>query len=117
MLYTSDAVFMGRQTADVSISDNAPNSPQTVSLTGVGVLPAVTFSATTLTFPTQVVYTTSKSKTVKVTNSGLGVLKISKVTVTGPFSQTNNCGSTVNAGSSCTLTFSLRPTSIGAWSG
>lgn len=107
----------GTRTAAVSVTDNAPGSPQKVSLTGVGVVPAVTLSTTSLTFLTQVVYTASKAKTVKLTNSGLGVLKITRVAVTGPFAQTNNCGSTVNSGSSCTLTVTFKPTTIGALSG
>jgi hypothetical protein len=107
----------GTRSAAVSITDNAPKSPQKISLTGVGVLPAVTFSPTSLVFPTQVVYTASKTKTVKLTNSGLGVLKITKIAATGPFSQTNNCGSTVKPAGSCALTVAFKPTAIGALSG
>lgn len=107
----------GTRTATVTITDNASGSPQGVSLTGVGVVPSVTLSPTSLTFPTQVIFSTSTAKTVKLTNSGQGVLHISSVVVTGPFSQTNNCGSTVNPTDSCTLTVKFSPTSIGALSG
>jgi hypothetical protein len=107
----------GTRTAAVSITDNAPGSPQKISLTGVGVLPAVAFSPASLTFPAQVIYTTSAAKTVKLTNSGRGLLVIGKIVVTGPFAQTNNCGSTVNSGSSCTLTVTFKPTAIGALAG
>jgi hypothetical protein len=104
----------GTQTAAVSIRDNAPNTPQKVPLTGVGVLPAVTLSPTSLAFPTQVVFTTSKAKTVTLTNTGLGILNVSNIAVTGPFTQTNTCGSTVNAGASCAFTVTFAPTTIGA---
>jgi len=77
----------GTRTAAVSITDNAPGSPQSVSLTGVGVLPAVTFSPSSLTFPTQVVFTTSKAKTVTLTNAGLGILTIKSIAASGPFAQ------------------------------
>lgn len=107
----------GTRTAAVTISDNAPNSPQTITLTGTGVLPAVTLSPTSLTFPTQVVFTTSKALTVKLTNSGLGVLKITKGTTTGPFADTSNCGAAVNPGASCTLTVTFKPTAIGTLAG
>jgi trimeric autotransporter adhesin len=107
----------GTRTAAVSIADSAPKSPQTVPLSGVGVLPAVTFSPTSLTFPSQIVFTTSAAKTVTLTNSGLGVLKISSVAVAGPFAQTNNCGATVNPAASCTLTVTFKPTTGGALSG
>jgi Bacterial Ig-like domain (group 3)/FG-GAP-like repeat/Abnormal spindle-like microcephaly-assoc'd, ASPM-SPD-2-Hydin len=107
----------GTRTATLSILDNAPQSPQTVGLTGVGVLPAVTFAPTSLAFPTQIVFTTSAAKTVTLTNSGVGVLKITSVAVTGQFAQTNNCGSTVDPSSSCTLTVTFKPTSTGALAG
>jgi hypothetical protein len=108
---------VGARTAALSITDNAPNSPQTVSLTGVGVLPAVALSPTTLTFPTQVVFTSSKAQIVTLSNTGLGILSITKIAITGPFTQTNNCGSIVNSGSSCTLTVTFKPTKVGSITG
>ena len=45
----------GNMTGSITFTDNAPGSPQTVSLSGVGVVPTVTLSPTSLTFPTQVV--------------------------------------------------------------
>jgi phosphatidylethanolamine-binding protein (PEBP) family uncharacterized protein len=107
----------GTRSAAVTITDNAQNSPQAVSLTGVGVQGAVTLSPTSLTFPTQVIFTTSTAQTVTLTNSGLGVLKITKGTITGPFSYSSNCGTSVNPGNSCTLTVVFKPTTIGALTG
>ena len=49
----------GTRTGTVSVTDNAPDSPQTVSLTGTGIAPIVTFSPTSLTFATQLVCSTS----------------------------------------------------------
>jgi uncharacterized repeat protein (TIGR03803 family) len=107
----------GNRTAAVGIADNAPNSPQQVSLTGMGVLPAAMLSLTSLTFPTQAVFTTSKAKTLKLTNRGLGILTINKVTVAGPFSQTNNCGSSVNPGVSCAFSLNFNPITVGPLTG
>jgi hypothetical protein len=107
----------GTRTAALSISDSAPNSPQTVSLTGVGVLPAVTLAPTSLTFPTQIVFTRGKAQTITITNTGFGILSITKIAATGAFAQTNNCGSTVNAGSSCTLNVTFKPTKSGSITG
>jgi hypothetical protein len=89
----------GTRNAAVSVADNAPASPQTVPLTGVGTPPAVTFSPTSLTFPYQVIFTTSPPQPVTLNNSGLGILLISKIAVAGPFKQTNNLpnGKTCNA--------------------
>ena len=99
----------GTRNAAVTITDNAPGSPQSVPLTGVGVLPAVTFSPTSLTFPTQLVFTTSKAQPVQLTNNGLGILLISKIAVSGPFSQTNNCPSSLNPGANCTISVRFHP--------
>jgi hypothetical protein len=106
---------VGSRSAALALSDNAPSKLQKIPLTGVGVLPAVTFTPANLTFPTQIIFTTSKAKTVTLTNSGLGVLSISKITVTGPFSQTNNCGSTVNPAVSCTINVTFKPTTRGVF--
>lgn len=108
---------LGARTAALTITDNAPNSPQTVPLTGVGVQPAVTLSPASLSFPTQIVFTNSKTQTVTLSNTGLGTLSITNIAITGPFTQTNTCGSTVNAGRSCTLTVTFRPTTAGSITG
>jgi hypothetical protein len=107
----------GARSAAISVSDNAPNSPQSVSLAGTGVLPAVAFSPTSLTFPTQLVGTTSKAQTVTLSNTGLGILKITKGAIKGPFGETTNCGATVNPGNSCTISVTFKPTTIGTVSG
>ena len=105
----------GTRNAAVSVTDNAPGSPQSVSLTGVGVVPAVTFSPTNLTFPTQLVFTTSPAQQVTLTNSGAGVLKISHIGVPSPFHQTNNCPSSLGPGANCTITIKFRPTTKGVF--
>jgi hypothetical protein len=107
----------GTRNAAVSITDNAPNSPQALPLTGVGVLPAVTFSPASLTFPVQLVFSTSPAQSVTLTNTGLGVLLIGKFSVTGPFQQTNNCPSNVGPGANCTIKVKFHPTTKGVLHG
>jgi hypothetical protein len=107
----------GTRNAAVSVTDNAPGSPQSVSLTGVGVVPAVTFSPTNLTFPTQLVFTTGPAQQLTLTNSGAGVLKISHIAVASPFQQTNNCPSSLGSGASCTISVKFRPANKGGFHG
>ena len=45
-----------------------------------------------------------------LTNSGAGVLTINHINVTGPFSQTNNCPSSLNPNASCTISVKFHPT-------
>ena len=92
-----------------------PTARRSLPLRGVGVLPAVTFSPTSLTFPDQVVFTSSPTKSVTLTNTGLGILLISKIAVTGPFSQTNNCPSSVGPGANCTISVRFHPKTKGVF--
>ena len=80
-------------------------------------MPAVTLSPTKLIFSTQVVFTTSAAQTVTLTNTGLGILGIVKIGVSGPFIQKNTCGKSVAAGASCTFTVTFKPTTIGTLTG
>jgi len=108
----------GTRTGTVSVTDNAPGSPQTVSLTGTGIAPTVTLSPTTLTFATQLVSTTSAGQTVTLTNTGTAALTISLISITGTnptdYLQSNNCGSTVAVSGSCTISVAFRPKARGA---
>jgi len=77
----------------------------------------VTFSPTSLSFGDQKVGTSSASKPVKLTNSGTATLTITLIKITGTnggdFSQTNNCGTSVAAGTSCTLNVTFKPAAKG----
>ena len=107
----------GTASGTVSIADNALPSPQTVSLTGVGLAPVVTFSPTSLTFATQVINTTSPPQSVTLTNTGTASLTISNVILPSGYAQTNNCGSSVGAGVSCTFQVTFTPTRVGTITG
>jgi hypothetical protein len=107
----------GQKSANVSVTDNAPGSPQSLPLSGVGVLPAVTFSPTNLTFPNQVVYTTSAPQKVNLKNTGLGILDITNTGASGEFGDTTNCGQTLSPGASCTINVTFQPTDKGVLTG
>jgi hypothetical protein len=107
----------GKRTAAVSITDNAPGSPQSVPLSGVGVLPAVKFSPASLTFSDQVVFSTSKPRPVTLTNTGKGILLIRKIAVSGEFAQTNNCPKSVPSGGHCTILVKFEPKTKGLLKG
>ncbi len=101
----------GTETANVTIADNAPNSAQVFSLTGIGIGqgPAVSLSPTSLTFPTTLVRSTSSPQNVTLTNIGNQTLQITSITTSGDFSQTNTCGSSVLAGANCTISVTFKP--------
>jgi hypothetical protein len=109
----------GAETADVSITDNAPNSPQLGSLTGDGIGngPAAVFSPSSLTFGSQLIGTSSPTQSVVLTNIGNAALAVSNISASAGFSQTNNCGSSVAAGASCTINVVFRPTKLNVTTG
>jgi len=81
-------------------------------------IPVVALSPANLTFAGQAVGTASGAQAVTLKNTGSGVLNISSVAFTGPnggdFGQTNNCGSSVAGGASCTINVTFTPTVTGA---
>ncbi len=52
-----------------------------------------------------------------LSNIGSDPLSIVSVSTTGDFSQINNCGTSVNAGASCTINVSFTPSATGARAG
>ncbi|MEN3308349.1 MAG: hypothetical protein V7603_4551 [Micromonosporaceae bacterium] len=70
-----------------------------------------------LTFATQALNTTSAAQAVTVSNTGTATAAVSGVAVTGDFSQTNTCGTSIAAGASCTVNVSFRPTASGSRTG
>ena len=107
----------GIRNASLSVTDNAPGSPQSAPLTGIGVLPAVMFSPSSLTFAPTVVYTTSPPQKLTLTNTGLGILEIKNADISPHFGVTTNCLKTLASGSSCTAEVTFKPTMKGPISG
>jgi hypothetical protein len=107
----------GTRTGPITITDNAPGSPQVITLTGTGTAPAVTLSASTLSVGNQAVGVKSDGHTITLTNSGNGVLAISGIAVSGDFGETDTCGSSVAAGASCAINVTFTPTAPGTRTG
>jgi uncharacterized repeat protein (TIGR02543 family) len=106
--------FFNPQTATLSITDNAPGSPQTVTLTATVIDPQASFNPSSLSFGTQAV-NTSVTKTVTLKNTGATTLSIAGMTMTGPgaseftLTPASNCGSSLTAGGSCTISVTFKP--------
>ncbi|MFD3400571.1 choice-of-anchor D domain-containing protein [Kribbella sp. NPDC058693] len=77
----------------------------------------ISISPTALSFGSVATGSTSAAQAVTVTNSGTAAAPVSSVAVTGDFSQTNNCGSSIAAGGSCTVNVTFSPTAAGNRSG
>jgi len=114
----------GQRTGTITISDDAPNSPQSVQLTGTGAAPppgtpAVKLTPSSISFGTVTQGSTVTAQVITLTNSGTGTLHITSVTTggtnAGDFSLTNNCTAPSYAvGATCTIGVSLSPIVTGA---
>lgn len=113
---TFSPAVTGLQSGTVTITDSAPNSPQTIAVRGTGVLP-VTFNPTSLTFGTFTVGTSSSPLTTTLTNHLKTTLNVSAVNITGTniadFAQTNTCIPSVPAGGTCTISVTFTPKAVG----
>ena len=107
---------MGTRTGTLTVTDNASSSPQTVPLTGSGVL-AASLTPTSVSFGNQVVSTTSAAKTATLNNNQKVSLSISSIATSGDYAQTNTCGTSLAAGTSCTISITFTPTTTGTRTG
>ncbi|HKV82745.1 MAG TPA: SBBP repeat-containing protein [Candidatus Sulfotelmatobacter sp.] len=80
-------------------------------------LAAVTFSPSYLQYASQMIGTSSQPQTVIVRNVGSAPLSISSITTTGDFSETDNCGTSLSAAGSCTLSITFTPNAAGSRNG
>jgi len=108
----------GALAASITITDSAAGSPQTIKLSGTGLPPLVTLSASSLAFGSTTVGSISASQTVIVTNTGTAALTIGSIAVTGTnasqFVFANTCGTSLAVGASCSIHGHFQPTSAGA---
>lgn len=109
----------GSISATLQVADNAPDSPQSVALSGGGAssAPAVALSPASLSFAPQLTASTSAAKTVTVSNSGTAALAISAVAASGDFAATNSCPASLAPKASCAVAVSFAPTVTGARAG
>jgi Abnormal spindle-like microcephaly-assoc'd, ASPM-SPD-2-Hydin len=77
----------------------------------------VSFSPTSLSFGNQNVGTTSAQQTVVLSNIGTATLTITTISTSGDFAQSNNCGTSLPAGTSCAISVTFTPTASGSRSG
>ncbi|MGD0832017.1 MAG: choice-of-anchor D domain-containing protein, partial [Terracidiphilus sp.] len=102
----------------ITVLDNAPNSPQTAALSGTGLV-SVLLSPGTIAFGNVTVGTTGASHTVTVTNNQTVALNFSSISVPAPYAivpATTTCavGTPVAAnGGSCIVSLAFSPTAPG----
>ncbi len=106
---------LGSQSGTLTVNTNYPGGPWSVALQGTGSQLGMNVTYPGLTFPLVTFGTGTLSKPVTITNHSTSDLNISNIQVVGgAFGQNNTCGSTVTAGSSCTINVTFKPTTATA---
>lgn len=109
---------LGPASATITIVDNAPGSPHTISVTGTVVgTPGISIAPNPIAFG-DVLVNSSSQLTVTITSSGTGSLKVNGISNTGPFSLSGTCAYTyLPSQSTCSMTLIFTPTTAGPVSG
>jgi hypothetical protein len=109
----------GASTGLLQLVDNAPTNPQKVTLTGTGV--SIALSPAALSFGSEPIGQTTLPQTVTITNVSAASVNITSIAITGtPTDYTisaNTCGSSLAAGTNCSLNIAFNPTKKGTRKG
>jgi len=108
----------GSRTLQASYSGDT-NFLASVSTPVTQVVSSVVLSTNILLFGNQLLNTTSAQQTVTLSNVGTVNLLINSITISGNFSQSNNCpiGGNLRAGRSCSINVRFTPRSLGVLTG
>jgi len=106
---------LGIHNATLTVTDNAPTGSQAVSLSGTGTGPGAGLSTNSLTFPAQIVTTTSSAQSVTLTNTGNAPLNITTIKASGDFAlapSSSPCPTpgSLAAGANCIISVTFTPT-------
>ncbi|MGH9432920.1 MAG: choice-of-anchor D domain-containing protein, partial [Terriglobia bacterium] len=108
---------LGAENGSITLTDNAPGSPQSVPLTGNGSAAGVLFSPTSLSFGNVPAGQKSTPKTITITNNGNINLTVTKVTAVGTnasdFSASPNGCNSVAPNKNCSITVTFTPAAPG----
>ena|SRR5579863_564965 len=114
---TFNPTTLGTQTGTLSFTDNATGSPQTVALSGIGVVQAK-LTPSSATFAKTKVGTTSAAKTFTLTNDLNVTLNSISISTSGAFAiSTTTCGTSLVKKTHCTISVVFKPTVTGITKG
>ncbi len=110
------ADFNGDGGLDVA-TGNGTTEGDTGSATVLLNEPVIGLTPDSLTFAAQKVGTSSAAQVVTVSNPGATPLKVTSITISGDYSETNDCPAKLTVGKSCTINVTFSPTQTGTRTG
>jgi len=117
ILVTFDPSQPVAESAILTITDNAVNTPQTVTLNGTGATSSIVVFPIAPNFGN---VTVGQSLTLPVTlaNASNSALSVQEITASpSVYTQSNTCGSSILAGAACTISVTFAPTQAGTVKG
>jgi len=78
---------------------------------------SISLSPTSISFGSVTVNAAGGTQTVAISNTGNAAVALSGISVTGDFTQTNNCGSSLSKSSQCTVSLVFKTTTPGSRTG
>ncbi|MDQ1547708.1 MAG: hypothetical protein QOH69_2612 [Actinomycetota bacterium] len=106
---TANSGWTAGQLSELQVFGGGTTPPPTSAILG--------FTPGSLAFASTNVGATSASQTSVLKNTGTAAATISSIAASGDFSQTNNCGSSLAVGASCTVTATFHPSTPGSRTG
>ncbi len=121
---TVDVVFApkepGEKTGTLAFDDNAPGSPQSVTVAGTATAapgPSASLSPSSLTFPSEAVGSPAAPQTVALANTGQSAMSIGAISVVGAnagdFAETNDCPASLASNATCSVSVTFTPVKAG----
>lgn len=103
----------------LTVTDDAPDSPQVVNFAGTGITGSVLTLPSALDLGSQVVGKSTKTVSANIANVSGVKVTITSIVASGDFSQTNNCVSPINPslGQACRVDVTFTPTAAGTRTG
>jgi hypothetical protein len=96
---------------------NGTTAGDTGSVTVLLNEPVIGITPDHLTFAAQKVGTSSAAQVVTINNPGATPLKVTSITISGDYSETNDCPAKLTVGKSCTVNVTFTPTQTGSRTG
>ncbi|HXW90815.1 MAG TPA: choice-of-anchor D domain-containing protein [Terriglobales bacterium] len=112
---TFDPTATGTQTGSITVTYSGAGSPLTISLTGNGSIP-LTLTPTRYNFGPVGIDATSTAESFTLTNRSTAAQAVT-ISTAAPFAESNTCGTSVAASSTCTISTTFDPTAAGVATG
>ncbi|HXJ91860.1 MAG TPA: choice-of-anchor D domain-containing protein [Terriglobia bacterium] len=116
-LTLADTTSTPAGTYPITAIANSGSLTHTVTVSLTVPVASVRLSTGSLSFGNQQTKTTGPAQTVTLNNIGAATLTITSVAASNNFAETNNCGTSLKAGASCTISVTFTPGSVGSKNG